>query len=105
MKPICCICDLNSTLLNFFYYQQELHESFLSAIWLGPLSGVMIALQGSALFPHFVLSFLLQKEGKAPFRMAQFYDYCADLRLLEKDGGTWRFRHQIIHDYFKKEVS
>jgi len=32
--------------------------------------------------------------------MAKFYNYCAALRILEQDGGSWRFRHQIIHDYF-----
>jgi hypothetical protein len=45
--------------------------------------------------------------GHLPFRMARFFDYCAnELHLLEKDtGGSWRFRHQIIQDYFAKRYT
>jgi hypothetical protein len=27
-----------------------------------------------------------------------------DIALMEKDGGTWRFRHELLQDYFCKEV-
>ncbi len=37
-----------------------------------------------------------------PFPYAPFLDYCVRLRLLEKDGGAWRFRHQILQDYFRE---
>ena len=36
-----------------------------------------------------------------PLRYVEFLDYAArELRILEKDGGQWRFRHQNLQDYF-----
>ena len=39
-----------------------------------------------------------------PFPMATFFNYCTDLRILETDGGSWRFRHQILQDYFYNHI-
>jgi hypothetical protein len=95
--------------LTFFF-------SLFTCIYLGEF-GLLISLQLSliftamvwiasyfSLFQHLLLAFFFKRESKAPFQMAKFYDYCASLRLLEKDGGTWRFRHQIIHDYFIEQA-
>ncbi|MCB9036804.1 MAG: hypothetical protein H6557_09315 [Lewinellaceae bacterium] len=54
------------------------------------------------MFQHFLLNFCFWREGTMPFPYAPFLDYCVRLRLLEKDGGAWRFRHQILQDYFRE---
>lgn len=59
----------------------------------------------SSLYQHIVLNFCLKSERKLPLPMAAFFDYCSDLRILEKEGASWRFRHQIIHDYFVQNDS
>lgn len=86
-------------MLIYFFLQLELFGSILLALGAGVI-GVFVSILWSPLFEHFILAFLLNREGKAPVRMDKFYDYCAELRILEKEGGSWRFRHQIIHDYF-----
>lgn len=91
-------------LFDYLFQDVEVLTSTQYAKLFGVLMGVIYFLRRSPILKHFILAFLLQCENKAPFRMAKFYDYCASLRLLEKDGGTWRFRHQIIHDYFIAEA-
>ena len=39
-------------------------------------------------------------KGTMPLKYATFLDYAAEARILEKDGGHWRFRHQNLQDYF-----
>lgn len=52
------------------------------------------------LFTHTCLRFCLYLEGRMPLKYATFLDYAASLQILEKDGGSWRFRHQKLQDYF-----
>jgi len=54
----------------------------------------------SPLFYHFILNYCLWKEKSMPFPMVPFFTYCTKLRILETDGGSWRFRHQMLQDYF-----
>ena len=49
---------------------------------------------------HFILNYCLWREKSMAFPMARFYKYCVDLRILETCDGSWRFRHQILQDYF-----
>jgi len=35
-----------------------------------------------------------------PLRWVSFFKYATSARILEQDGGQWRFRHQILQDYF-----
>jgi hypothetical protein len=52
------------------------------------------------LFSHIVLRIWLWFEGSVPLKYATFLDYAAKARILEKDGGQWRFRHQNLQEYF-----
>jgi hypothetical protein len=52
------------------------------------------------LFYHFILNYCLWKEKSMTFPMVPFFTYCTKLRILETDGGSWRFRHQMLQDYF-----
>lgn len=61
--------------------------------------GALIGLSGSPLFRHFILRLCLYIEGKAPLKYATFLDYAADARILEKDGGRWRFRHRHLQTH------
>lgn len=61
---------------------------------------LILILVNNALFKHFVLRFCLTVAGMMPLRYATFLNYAADARILEKDGGQWRFRHQNLQEYF-----
>ncbi|MDQ1590278.1 MAG: hypothetical protein QOG71_905 [Pyrinomonadaceae bacterium] len=56
------------------------------------------------LLKHAVLRVCLTLEGATPLRYADFLSYATELRILEKDGGQWRFRHQILQDYFARRA-
>jgi hypothetical protein len=48
---------------------------------------------------HFLLRILLWFEGAIPFQLIHFLDIVSTKTgLMEKDGGNWRFRHQLIQD-------
>ena len=66
---------------------------------------IIINLLGSSLYKHLMLRFCLWLEGSMPIRYVNFLDYCSEIRILEKDGGRWRFRHQILADYFRGGVN
>ena len=63
---------------------------------------LVISLLNTAIFKHFILRFCLSVADVIPLRYAAFLDYAAKLRVLEKDGGQWRFRHQNLQEYFAK---
>lgn len=54
----------------------------------------------ASIFWHFALRFCFWIEGAMPLKYATFLDYAAEARILEKDGGQWRFRHQNLQEYF-----
>ncbi len=54
------------------------------------------------LIEHFVLRTALSLEKKAPLRYVKFLNEATEARILERDGGQWRFRHQLLQDYFAK---
>ena len=56
------------------------------------------------LLKHSILRLCFYLEGSTPIRYATFLDYATDLRVLEKDGGQWRFRHQNLQEYFANQV-
>jgi hypothetical protein len=52
------------------------------------------------LFLHSCLRFCLWYEDALPLKYATFLDYAAEMRILEKTGGQWRFRHQNLQEHF-----
>ena len=49
------------------------------------------------------LRFFLYREGSMPLQYVTFLDTIAEQSgLMEKDGGQWRFRHQLIQDYLSE---
>ncbi|HEX8354932.1 MAG TPA: hypothetical protein VF611_18640, partial [Pyrinomonadaceae bacterium] len=62
----------------------------------------LLGLFRTPMFKHWMLRICLTLEGSMPLRYADFLSYATELRILEKDGGQWRFRHQILQDYFAR---
>jgi hypothetical protein len=56
-----------------------------------------------SIFQHFHLRWLLYKKGALPWDLVNFLNEMARRNLFESDGATWRFRHQIIQDYFSEQ--
>jgi hypothetical protein len=54
------------------------------------------------LIKHSILRLCLYLEGSMPIKYATFLDLAAEARILEKDGGHWRFRHQTLQEHFAK---
>lgn len=51
---------------------------------------------------HFSLRRLMSAKGVLPYRLVPFLNTATHHHLLESTGGTWRFRHRILQDYFRK---
>lgn len=67
--------------------------------------GLLIGFVFSSICRHFILRIFLFVEGSLPLRLVHFLDFATDeLRFLEREGGRWRFRHQILKDYFINTV-
>jgi energy-coupling factor transporter ATP-binding protein EcfA2 len=72
----------------------------------GTIIGVGIGLLGGLLggwiaaLQHYTLRLVFWRQGKMPLNYVRFLNYAADLLLLERDGGIYRFRHPLLQDYF-----
>lgn len=64
------------------------------------LLGSLLGFLFTPLYRHYVLRFCLWLEGAMPLRYVSFLRYATELRVLEEEGGQWRFRHQNFQDYF-----
>jgi hypothetical protein len=49
---------------------------------------------------HAILRVALRFESLADSKYVTFLNYADSARILERDGGHWRFRHQNLQDYF-----
>lgn len=79
-----------------------LNQAKFSIIILGGALCLFTGFMTTPLFRHLILRLCLYIEGRLPLKFATFLDYAAEARILEKDGGQWRFRHQNLQDYFAK---
>jgi len=72
---------------------------FRASVLLLPFT-LVLSVINAAILKHFVLRTCLVLRGRIPIRYASFLNYAVELRILEKDGGHWRFRHQNLQNYF-----
>jgi energy-coupling factor transporter ATP-binding protein EcfA2 len=72
----------------------------ISLLFFSFAGGALIGFSLTPLVRHFILRLCLYLQGATPLQYAAFLDYAAEARILEKDGGQWRFRHQNLHEYF-----
>jgi len=63
--------------------------------------GLLLGFSYTALFKHCLLRICLWLEDSTPFRYVSFLRYATELRILEEEGGQWRFRHQNFQDYLR----
>lgn len=54
---------------------------------------------------HACLRLAFYLEGSLPLRLVNFLNEMSARHLLESDGGSWRFRHKILLDYFVQEMA
>lgn len=63
---------------------------------------IIAALQagGYAVVKHYVLRFLLWRNGQLPWNLARFLDYATERVFLQKVGGGYIFIHRYLLEYF-----
>lgn len=49
---------------------------------------------------HFYLRWQLARRQLLPYKLVTFLKQLTLNNMLESDGGTWRFRHRILQDYY-----
>ncbi len=62
--------------------------------------GLLLGFSTTPLFGHYLLRICLWLEDSMPLKYVTFLRYANKLRILEQEGGQWRFRHQNFQDYF-----
>ncbi len=85
---------LNRSLIVFLVISGLLQPLLLTGLLAGLLNG------GLACFQHYVLRFLLWREGSIPRKLPQFLDEAAACILLHRVGGGYISLHRLLLDYF-----
>lgn len=81
--------------MKVIFFGDVTYEPFL----IGAFAGGLISFLVSPIFMHLCLRIILFFETVIPMKLVIFLDSVADYTgLLTKNGGQWRFRHQLIHD-------
>jgi hypothetical protein len=72
------------------------------ALFIGLLFGLLFALRfgGFSVIKHYVLRFLLRRNGYSPLNYVRFLDYAAERVFLRKVGGGYVFTHRLLMEYF-----
>ena len=91
---------MNALSLYVTRNENELVWDNILLLFFSFFGGAIIGFSMTPLFRHFVLRLCLYWEGAAPLKYATFLNYAAAARILETDGGQWRFRHQNLQTYF-----
>ena len=66
----------------------------------GLIVSIVFFLIDNELTYHYYMRVELFFQGKMPFSWVKFFRYCTDIRILEQEGGTWKFRHKILQNHF-----
>ncbi|MCB0639824.1 MAG: hypothetical protein KDC54_24545, partial [Lewinella sp.] len=53
-----------------------------------------------SILQHWHLRSILARKGLLPRKLVRFLNAATEQNILESDGGSWRFRHRILQDYF-----
>ena len=57
---------------------------------------------GHAYIQHYVLRFILSRQGHIPFFYVRFLDQMVKQKLLQRIGGSYRFLHLSLRDFCAK---
>jgi hypothetical protein len=80
-------------------------DSYLLFLLHGLIGSFILTFLLSPLYRHSLLRVFLYLEQRLPLRLRHFLDKIASTGLMERDGGQWRFRHQLIQDRFANKKS
>ncbi len=61
---------------------------------------MVLRVGGITCVQHYMLRWLLRREGVMPWNAVRFLDYCAEHILLQKVGGGYMFVHRFLLEYF-----
>ncbi|TAD96960.1 MAG: NACHT domain-containing protein [Bacteroidetes bacterium] len=89
---------ITSLLYDFFYLDVSwsLYTMMLGCSFLNVTQLIII--------PHFFLNFILfKKDGNTPLSYNTFLNQVSQTGIMEKDGGKWRFRHQLLMENLYKD--
>jgi hypothetical protein len=86
--------------LSIRHYKPENWPDIFGFVVTAVLVGLAIDFYQNPFLNHIVLRVCFLFEKAMPLKYATFLDYAAATRILEKDGGHWRFRHQNLQEYF-----
>jgi NACHT domain len=83
------------------------YESSFIAMLLGLNFGLIsgFIFGGIACIQHFVLRFILYRNGYAPWNYARFLDYATKRLFLQKVGGGYIFIHRMLLEHFAEMSS
>lgn len=72
---------------------------------LGLLVGPALALRYGCMtwIQHFVLRFMLYRNGSMPWRSIRFLNYAVDRLFLRRVGGDYMFIHRLLLEYFAEQ--
>ena len=70
----------------------------IGAVYLA-IPAVQFLILKNTVFVHFCLRLCFYIEKSIPLKYAHFLDAASEARILEKDGGQWRFRHQNLQEH------
>ena len=89
----------------FAFFSTFINSKFdviLILIRLGSVLGLLVGLfyGGLACIKHFVLRFILYRQGHIPWNYAHFLDWAVERILLEKAGSGYIFIHPQLQEYF-----
>lgn len=91
---------------NYQYLDSFSNYRLIDSIYLVPfilgIAGTLIGASSTVIYKHFLLRICLYWEKKMPWKWVTFFKYATKARLLEQNGGQWRFRHQILQDHFEE---
>ncbi len=85
----------------------EPQQAISVSTWIGLAVGLMFGLLngGRALIQHYILRAILARAGHLPYwRYDKFLDYAADLVILRKVGGGYRFAHDTLRQYLARSA-
>jgi serine/threonine protein kinase/DNA polymerase III delta prime subunit len=61
---------------------------------------LVLRIGGVTCIQHYMLRWLLRRDGVMPWNAVRFLDYCAEHILLQKVGGGYMFVHRFLLEYF-----
>jgi energy-coupling factor transporter ATP-binding protein EcfA2 len=85
----------------FLFNYLSLNPIYFLLSYISVFTTLLITIEGSGEATKFnLLRLFLWREGAIPWRYFRFLRRASDLLLLQTVGGTVRFRHLLLQDYF-----